>query len=869
MEIENSSMHSASPQKYLLMALAVSLFFALAATDPQEYTSPHSQPGPAVDTINFSAFAVEIASRELEAGNMDLYLYSLKTAAAEQIQENTDVKVYQAPATTISVVLNPAPAPEGELNPLSINKVRQALQYVVNRSFVSQEIYKGFALPMLTHISPSDFDFLTVYNLLNESNISYDPQIASEIVTEAMTNAGAQLKDELWHYNGQRIDLKFIVRTEDERWEVGNALAAELKKLGFSVNLIPQQFGPAVFTVYGTDPQLFQWHLYTEGWGRGAPERYDYSGLNHMCAPWLGNMPGWQEVGFWQYESKEIDDLGQKLFTGNFSGLTERNEIYSQATNLCLEESLRLWVATAVNNFPSSSNLQGVTEDAVAGPKSIWTLREAYLPGKSELNVGNLWISTNQTTWNPVGGFGDVYSNDIWKNITDPPITNDPFTGVPAPFRVIYEVETAGPHGTMDIPSDAVTWNPTKNEWAKVNQNTTSTSRVTFDYSKYFQSKWHHGETITMADVVYPIARLFDMVYDEDKSQVEFSIATTSKPFTDTIKGFRILDDHRLEVYVNYWHFQEEYIAQYSNISGLSMPWEINAAMDHLVFNVRKGAYTDTSASRFSLPWLNLVVDNDARLVRNTLREFSETSFMPKGELTINGKDLANEDQAKSRFDSAINWFSEKGHMVVGNGPFYLETFRGGGEQFAQIKAFRDPDYPFQPGDLYRGKAPSLSMTNIERGLLQEGRDFETTVSLNGPGNLGLRFILQDASTGEIIRDGQADNVDNGQFKVTITSDQIPILTGDFYTLSLAAYTDELSVLLERKLDIQVGSQASVGESEIGGVSTEPSDRSIDIQQESTTSTVSITTVVIVILGLALTIGIVIILAIRKNRNPT
>ena len=150
-------MHSAGPKKYLLIVLTVSLFLALAATDPQEYTPPHSQPGPSVDTINFSAFAVEIASRELEAGNMDLYLYSLKTAAAEQIQDNTEVNVYQAPATTISVVLNPAPAPEGELNPLSITEVRQALQYVVNRSFVSQEIYKGFALPMLTHISPSDF----------------------------------------------------------------------------------------------------------------------------------------------------------------------------------------------------------------------------------------------------------------------------------------------------------------------------------------------------------------------------------------------------------------------------------------------------------------------------------------------------------------------------------------------------------------------------------------------------------------------------------------------------------------------------------------------------------------------------------------
>ena len=862
-------MRSASLQKYLLLVLTVALFFALGTTTQKEYTPPHSQPGPAVDTINFSAFAVEIASKELEAGSMDLYLYSLKTAAADQLQENNEINVYQAPATTLSIVLNPAPAPEGNLNPLSITKVRQALQYVINRSFVSQEIYKGFALPMLTHISPSDFDFLTVYKLLNESNISYDPQIASDIITEAMTSAGAQLEGEFWHYNGQRIDLKFIVRTEDERWEIGNALSAEMKKLGFSINLIPQQFGPAVFTVYGTDPQLFQWHLYTEGWGRGSPERYDYAGLNHMCAPWLGNMPGWQEVGFWQYESEEIDDLGQRLFTGDFSDLAERNEIYSQATNMCLEESLRLWVATAVNNFPASSTLQGVTEDAVSGPKSIWTLREAYIPGKSHINVGNLWVSTNQTTWNPVGGFGDVYSNDIWKNITDPPITNDPFTGVPTPFRVGYEVETAGPHGTLNVPSDTVTWNPYKNEWAKVHQSTTSTSRVTFDYSKYFQSRWHHGEPITMADVVYPIARLFDMVYDEDKSQIEFSIATTNKPFTDTIKGFRILDDNRLEVYVDYWHFQTEYIAQYSNLSTVSMPWEINAAMDHLVFDLRKGAYTDTSASRFSVPWLNLVVDNDARLVRNTLRAFSESSFVPDGALIMNGKNLVNIDQAKARFGSSINWFSEKGHMIISNGPFYLETFKGGGEQFAQIKAFRDPDYPFRPGDLYRGKAPSLNFTNIEKGHLQENSDFITTISLNGPGELAVRYIFQDPSTGNTIKEGQADNISDGQFRVRIPGDEISLLEGDLYTLSLAAYSNELSVLLERKLDVQVGSSRPIEQNDNQDGSEKSSNQPVDIKMESASSGVSIIMVIMVILGVALTVSIVVILAIRRNRKIT
>jgi hypothetical protein len=76
-------------------------------------------------------------------------------------------------------------------------------------------------------------------------------------------------------------------------------------------------FAPALLTVYGTDPALLQWHIYTEGWGRGAAERYDSGTINQMYAPWLGNMPGWQEVGFWQYEHERLDEVGMRIFQGD------------------------------------------------------------------------------------------------------------------------------------------------------------------------------------------------------------------------------------------------------------------------------------------------------------------------------------------------------------------------------------------------------------------------------------------------------------------------------------------------------------------------------------------------------------------------
>ena len=98
-----------------------------------------------------------------------------------------------------------------------------------------------------------------------------------------------------------------------------------------------------------------------------------------------------------------------------------------------LVDPVRIWLVTAINSFAATSDLAGVTQDVSAGPRSPWTLRSAYVPGTDELKVGNLWVWTERTTWNPVGGFGDVYSSDIWRNLIDPPISNHPFTGMPGP----------------------------------------------------------------------------------------------------------------------------------------------------------------------------------------------------------------------------------------------------------------------------------------------------------------------------------------------------------------------------------------------------------------------------------------------------
>ncbi len=770
------------------------------------YEPPHDRPGPAVDTLIFRAFDVDRAPLDLLAGDMDLYYYNLKITAARELQDE-NVRLLESPATTISLILNPAPAPEGQLNPLSLPAVRKALQFLVDREFVAREIYQGQAVPMLTNVSPTDYDYLTIFRQVNELGIAYDPEYARGEIATAMQDAGAELVDHIWHFNDRPITLKFIVRVEDERREVGNLVQNTLQESGFRIATSYQPFAPAIQTVYTTNPQDFQWHLYTEGWGRGAPQRYDYSGINAYYAPWQGNMPGWREVGYWQYEHAELDTLGRKLFQGDFQDQDERDDLYRRMTSLGLEESVRIWVATILNTYPVQPEVHGITHDLAAGPRGLWSLRAAYKPGNAELTVGNLWVWTERSTWNPVGGISDVYTSDIWRHLQDPALWNHPFSGKPQPFRLDFDTETAGPNSTLEVPTDAMFWDAKAGAWVNVKKGTTANSKVTYDYTRYFQAPFHHGGDISMADVLYGLYHSIDLSWNPDKALVETVMATTGRPYWETIKGYRVLDENRIEVYVDFWHFEEDYIAAYATPSGAGTPWELLYALDELVFTQRRGAFSATTAARFKVPWISLVLDRDARLVRRVVQELARKQQIPKAALTLPGarEPLVDQTQATEAYAAVLDWFKAKGHMVIGNGPYYLERYDPGA-QYAELTAFRHENYPFTPADLYVGEPELVSFKDIQVEDLFVGEEYEVVMDLEGPGEIAVLYILKDASSGTVLFSGHAEaaTAEANTFSIVLSEEETADLDFGLLELTLAAYSDELARVTERQVEIEV-----------------------------------------------------------------
>lgn len=175
----------------LLMVWLMAVGFGAFAQET--YRPPHNRPGPAVERLLFRAFAQERAPLDLRAGSMDLYLFGLRTDAALEMRRTPGFRLYEAPATTLSLLLNPAPAPPGRLNPFALKEVRQAMQYLVDREFIARNLFRGQALPMVSPASPLDYDFLTVYDLVRGAGFRHDAERARGLIAQAMRQAGAEL----------------------------------------------------------------------------------------------------------------------------------------------------------------------------------------------------------------------------------------------------------------------------------------------------------------------------------------------------------------------------------------------------------------------------------------------------------------------------------------------------------------------------------------------------------------------------------------------------------------------------------------------------------------------------------------------------
>ncbi|QDI88359.1 ABC transporter substrate-binding protein [Candidatus Nitrosopumilus sp. SW] len=709
------------------------------------------------DSVKFIQYLDEnTALEEVRNGNLDMYYYRISSDRLENNQAREGLQVFDSTGGSYSILVNPAESEN--FNPFSIKEIRFALNYLVDRKLIVNELMGGYGAPIISYYGPSDPEYLTILEELERFNFKYNPALAEEIITNALKERGAVKIDEKWQVDQTPIEIRIFIRSDDPvRKSIGEILAIELERIGFSVKKDFGDLNKAFVVVYGSNPSDLKWNLYTEGWGRSAFVKYDSVGLGQMYSPWFSNMPGFNDPSYWNYENTKLDEITQKIYTGDFETAKNRSELIQEAVVEGINESVRIFLASKIDQYVVNEKVSGVVNDFGAGVPSRFTPINAQSQN-DELVIGVKQIY--QGAWNPIMGLTDSYSRHIWGILSDPGTFKHPFTGETFPVRTNWQVETAGPNGSLIVPTKAVMWNPELQKWENIKPNTVSKSKVIFDFNF---GNWHNGQKIDMNDIMHSLYFTIEWGTQTDENDRTFDTEFTPRAAQSiqTIIGVNQIDEDTIEVYVDYWHFDEGEIADWAVIWN-TMPWEISAAMEKAVLD-GKVSFSRSGATSKNVNWLSLIIPNDANLIREYLEEFRDSKYIP---ISLENNNLESK-YFQERFDSSIKWIEENNHAVISNGPFYLESYSPESRTI-KVNSFDDDSYPFKIGswsEFENPKFPTITKIELEN-VIEKGSEFSIQVEAKNTDSI-LYFLTN--SQGDMISSQSMDVVE-GKISIIIDS---------------------------------------------------------------------------------------------------
>jgi len=737
-----------------------------------------AEKGTFVDRVQFIQYLDEnTALEEVRNGNLDVYYFRVSSDRIDTEKARENIEVFESTGGSYSILLNPSVSES--FNPFSITDVRFALNYLVDRKLIVNELIGGYGRTMISNYGTFAADYLSIIDELESFHFKYNPSLANQLITEELEKAGAKKIDDSWYYDEKQIEITFFIRSDDPvRKSIGGILSSELENIGFKINKDFGDLNKAFVVVYGSDPADQKWHLYTEGWGSSGFTKYDSVGLAQMYSPWFSNMPGNNDPTYWNYENDYIDSITKKIYVSDFKSSDERSSLIKQATKEGVSESVRIFLASKTDQYVANDNVDGVINALGAGVPTRFTAINAKSDDNS-LVVGVKQIY--QGAWNPVSGFSDTYSNQIWLNIYDPGIFSHPFTGKTIPIRTDWNIENFGSDGKISVPDDAISWDIDTQRWENVGVGREATSKITFDL---ILGNWHHEQRMDMNDILYNMYFLQEWGSElhEGDGTYDSEYSPQAAQNAKTLVGIKPIDDDTVEVYVDYWHFDEAEIAAWAT-PWSSMPWEIVAASEDAVLD-GKVSFSRSGGVSKSVSWLSLLVPNDANIIKEHLTEFKESKYIPPS-LQDSEYDW---QYFEGRYDAAIRWIDENKHAIISNGPFYLNNYSPESRTIT-INSFDSTGYPFDAGKWEKFEQIKFpKITNVE---------IPNVVDLKKP--LSILVKTTDSSTihyfisnpkGETTASG-VKPVDNDLSEIALTEEETSHLVVGANTLKIFSSSDE------------------------------------------------------------------------------
>ena len=753
--------------------------------------------GPIVDKILLDAKTQEdIALKDVASGRSDLFTYDVSAATFKALPDDIRNRLDPYAITGASyntLFTNPFPnkAPyqakrDGKvtLNPLAIREVRFALNYLISRKQIIDEILSGGGLPMYTPVIPGQPNS-SRYGLVasklgftaggNEKKAIADIGSALEKAAALPENKGRLVRgDRYWTFDGEPLLVKFLIRVDDPsvRLPMGRYIASQIEKAGIKVERLEWDRTKCRETYDQSDPADLGWNLYTEGWGGGQTLAYWDQSIAQMYAPWMGDMPGGNRAGAWSYEHPELDKLTSDSVNGRVKDEADYYAKCLKATEIGLREAVRLYVVATTNYTCASkdrfnnrmvyglgdglNNFSYYTADVKPDKDGQKVLRISGFSSRGDLF---------NSAWDPIGpdGFSDTYSGTVARQLSDNEYNANPVTGINIPMmaswsKVKTDIAAAADgslQGRLAIPADAVFYNALTQKWdssvvyvdrkgdgseygyAKRSENPAFSKAFSTATFAFKPGKWHHGRAMGIVDYRYAIARQVELCVQRgaDDKVYEESYAASWNPNLVRFKGYVFNKDGTLTVYgdANYPMDQDQLatllcpqlMIEASNYGDV-LPWEIHEGLKYLVAegSASKTLYRFNSDSNFTE--VDLISQRCVADLKAKLQELKARKHVPVSIAAW----VTPEDAAKA-YDQAIAFIDRHGHAMMSNGGFILDRYDAANKT-AILVANRDPAYPFEKGHFAKALASSYArIESVKVPAYKKGADLVVSATVS------------------------------------------------------------------------------------------------------------------------------------------
>ncbi len=731
----------------------------------------------------------------IENNEMDSWLYYVRNQLnIQKAVDSPNIDVLKTFASSDQLLINPLVTETG-FNPFSIREVREALNWLIDRNYIVNEIMKGDGVARWTEHRAVSPDYARVIDAMKilEAKYQYDFEKAKSQIFDALTDAGATLKQGKWYYDDAPISIIFLIRPEDERKDIGDYVADQLDLLGLTV---VRDYKPSAqaYRLWGAmgPTKRGEWHIYTGGWAHTAITAY----LDDD--PWFmysaDNCPLFEEFDAPPLLREAMD----KLNNGDYKSQDDRNELIKRINDIWLQDGVHIWIIDLYRTYASSSKLGTNAYDLYGGLQNLWALRTMRFAsgtgGDLRLGVRSIFIEG----FNPAAGFSWLYDVYCQWLVSDVSVYPHPHTGLYVPLRTDYTVQTAGPDGKLSVPTDALIYDITTRSFVPVGSGVDSKSKISVTFT---WGKWHDGQSITEDDFFYTIAEVIRLCTPTSDIYDAVAASPFRTNFKNFFRGVKMTGPDTADIYLDYWHVDSSYIA-YAAIYPIfpDAPWQSIEVGNKLVAE-KESAWSIDQADALGVEMLDLTKGPSLALIKTAYDTLSAANAIPT-ELAS----MVTASEAQARWKALGDWYAAKGHWWVSNGPYMFGRADTTANQIV-LDAFRD--YPFKADKwdaLLTVRIPDVKIaqapTEVVPGLDATVK-LTSTVAGKPYEKTSIKYLLTDPK-GALAASGTATKGTGANFTILINKNVTANLATGTHTMTIIGVGEEAALPSTQKTSFAV-----------------------------------------------------------------